>query len=180
MGIINNMLMRLVEKMKGKKGKVEFLEKTGHPEGFKDHELYDKKVWHKLLSSAVKITGLKSEKLQKRFAKFVLPILVKKFRFYFDISPDALSFMARVPDIHQVWPGKGENREDKFKKVTTSENEVTFEYVSPNKLCVFIKALTIEVFKYYNEEPIIKKHSCMLDGDECCKFSIKSKGKIKN
>lgn len=179
MGIINNMLVRMVEDIKGKKGRKKFLEDTGFSKGFRNSKIYNQSVWQDLIISAVKVTGLNSKEVQIRFAKFVFPIVLKKFKGLFEMASDALSFLGNVPNVHQVWPDKDKKLEDKFKKIKADSNEVIFEYQSPNKLCVFLKALTCEIFKYYNEEPIIREEKCMLKNDNCCRLIIKSKGKIK-
>jgi predicted hydrocarbon binding protein len=177
MGVISNLLAQMIEKMKGKVGKEKFLEKAGFPKGFKNTKIYSNNNWQMIVAAAVEITGFKSEELQEKFAKFVLPVIKKKFGFYFEMSSDALSFLGKIPNVHQMWPGKGSNKEEKFEKIKADKKEVIFKYKSPNMLCIFIKSLALEIFKYYNEKPIIKENSCMLKGDEYCEFSFKSGGK---
>jgi hypothetical protein len=178
MGAICNLLIGFLE-VKSDKETVEEIKKKAGLAGreFKTEQIYPEEEWQSLLNAACDVLDVDRETAEKLFAENVIGELIDKFGSYFRASDSALSLLKKVPKIHIILPASmGLTTQEKIKLVTNDENKIIYHYNSPNKLCIFLKTLAEQVFKYYNETGYnIVENQCIKQGADYCEIIISTK-----
>jgi len=154
MGIINNLLLQFVEESRGPEGREAVLEGAGMPgKTFLSEQLYPEEDWQKLVGATVDYMDVDGETAQKAFARWCLPVLLKKFRPFFKSSRSAQQLMEKVPGIHRDFPSSAaEGFVDKISVVESSDAKLIYDYTSPNGLVVFLGELGTAVAEHYGQE----------------------------
>lgn len=178
-GLIQAILLDLVETA-GTRGAVERVRAAaGVPEGrdFRMDVAYDDEEWRRLLSAAIDELDITPQEAVDAYAKHFLADALRRFPMWFQMSPNAKSFLMKQPAIHNGFatgvsdPEARSAIEDKF-ELTETDDGYRIRYKSPNRLCGLYVALAKEVLAYYDEEAKITESKCMSRGDDACEIEL--------
>lgn len=173
MGIVNNILLAFVEKEKGPDKKNDLMKKIGITDKYQDERIYPEVEFQKLYREAAACFSEAPEVVEDKFGKFAGQVISNTFPGYFEDAGSAKEALRRVPGHHIELPTLAGTPTAKLTILKETENELTYMYNSPNKLCVFLKSLVQFTLDAYQEEGTIEEPLCIKKGDDYCKVIIK-------
>lgn len=180
LGLIQNLLLRLVEERTGSQGRNAVLEGAGVPLSrlFRIGEDYPDVEFQRLLQSALRVTGLDEGRFLTAYAELFFRDARERWPAWFTSSPHSRSFIEKQCAIHNIFAsGLGDQGAraavaDKF-RVERHADRILTHYRSPNRLCGLYKALALRVVDYYGDSVEIMEHRCMHRGDEECEIELR-------
>jgi Haem-NO-binding len=94
---------------------------------------------------------------------------------FFSIAGSARAFMLTVETrIHDLVRATIPNAGPPQLDVTElGDDGVAIVYTSPRRLCVLLRGLTEGTARHYGERSEIEETSCMLRGDDACRFEVR-------
>lgn len=133
----------------------------------------------RIMHASAEVLGLDLDVLIHEFSEVFIQDAVKRWPVWFEMAPDARSFLERQPRIHGSFSRSLDDVENlgkqKAQKFRTTEigNGLLVEYRSPNKLCGLYKSLARSVFRHYKDEQAhIEEPLCMHLGHDHCEIRV--------
>jgi len=139
-------------------------------------EAYPDEQLLELIGRAVETTGADADELVFEFGAFTVQnTFARLYRAFFEISPDARSFMLPLEQrIHALVRSTLPNAKPPQLKISEhGADGVRIVYSSPRRLCVLLRGLATGAARYYGETLEIEEPRCMLRGDEACTFELR-------
>ncbi len=143
-------------------------------------EPYDDAELLRLVHASAKILGREVDSLIDDFSQAFIEDAVRRWPVWFEMAPDARSFLERQPRIHGSFSRSlddaehlGKQKAQKF-RTTEMPDGLLVEYRSPNKLCGMYKSLAAAVFHHYKDTTgRIEESRCMHDGHDHCEIRVR-------
>ena len=179
-GLIQKILLDLVEEKAGLEGVAEVKRRAGVPPArvFRIAEVYSDEEWQRLLGAACAVLHMSEAELLDAYAEVFGRDALLRFPIWFQISANSREFLERQVTIHNVFASGVRDPEarravvDKF-RIEKRANEIVTHYRSPNQLCGLYKALARWMIRHYGDEAVIDEHKCMLRGDDECEVHVR-------
>lgn len=173
MGVICDILVGFIEKNSDEATVEKIKSRAGMPgRSFAWHEIVKEEDWQRLLKAAGEELGVEASVAEQMFAEHSIGILTDKFGSFFRISSTPLDLLRKVAKIHLDFPSSmGMRTRKKLELAVDAPDRLIYHYRSPNRLCVFLKALAVKVFEHYGENQYaITETQCMKEGAEWCEI----------
>lgn len=179
-GLIQKLLLDLVESARGAETVREVKRRAGVPEEkeFRIDEVYDDAEWRRLLGATCEVLNLTPERAEETFADFFCKDSMKRWPMWFDMSKNAREFLVRQPKIHNGFATGVQNTEDqraiddKF-HLEKRNGGLVMHYSSPNRLCGLYAALARWIIKHYGDDASVQEARCLKKGDSECEIHIR-------
>lgn len=179
-GLIPKILIDLIESKAGDEGAAEVKRRAGVPleERFRLDAVYPDEQWQRLLRAACEVLGVTQDDAEIAYADFFARDALRRWPVWFEMSPNARSFLERQQTIHNAFATGVRNAEaragirDKF-RLEKREGELVVHYRSPNELCGLYRALARWVLQYYREDAAVDETRCAKRGDPECEIHIR-------
>jgi hypothetical protein len=178
-GLIQKLLLDLVEEKRGPEAVATVRERAGVPPDrvFRISEPYPDDEWQRLLGAAAEALGLDQEQTLEAYADVFARDALTRFAGWFETSRGAREMLERQVIIHNVFASGLRDPEarravaDKF-RIERQADRIVTHYRSANKLCAMYRALARWMLRHYGEEAVIEERRCMLRGDEECEIHV--------
>jgi hypothetical protein len=178
-GLIQKLLLDLVEKEAGHEAVAEVKRRAGVPPDrvFRIGEVYSDEEWQRLLRTACEVLGRSEADVMEAYAETFGRDALSRFRKWFEMSANSRDFLERQITIHNVFasgvrdPDARKAVVDKF-RIEKHKDKIVTHYRSPNRLCSLYKALARWMFRHYSDEATIEEPKCMLRGDDECEIHV--------
>lgn len=178
-GLIQKLLLDMVESANGPEGVRELKRRAGVPEDqiYRMDEVYSDEECMRLLAAACEVLQVSQAEAEVAYADFFFNDAKKRWPMWFKMSKNSREFLQRQPAIHNGFATSFEDLElrkginDKFSMVGT-ESSLVVTYRSPNQLCGLFKTLAQWIIDYYEDEATFEEKSCMKNGDPECEIHI--------
>jgi hypothetical protein len=179
LGLIQKLLLDLVEDKAGAEGVSEVMLRAGVPPDrvFRIGEAYSDEEWQRLLRAACEVLHCSDAECMDAYAEVFGRDALSRFPKWFEMSANSREFLERQVTIHNVFasgvrdPGARKAVVDKF-RIEKRAGEIVTHYRSPNRLCSLYKALARWMFRHYGDEATIEEPKCMLRGDAECELHV--------
>lgn len=143
-----------------------------------DHA-YDDAELLRLIHASAAVLGKDVGVLIDDFSATFIQDALRRWPVWFEMAPDARSFLERQPRIHDSFArslddaaGPGGSKAQKF-RVTEVEDGLHVQYRSANRLCGLYKSLASAVMRHYADETgRIEETMCMHDGHDHCEITV--------
>lgn len=174
-GVIQNILMKLVEEKFGPNAVKEILKKTNLPSDFtfRIDTFYSDKEFITLFQNCCEAANWSEQEACDEYAVIFLREAKILFPHFFAMSKTSKEFLLRQPAIHNSL-GAGlrdkkvrQNIADKF-HIEEIDGVLYTHYNSPNQLCTLYISLANQLIKEYGEEGQVSSVSCARNGDTEC------------
>jgi len=174
MGIIIIGLIEFVHKKKGREAVSKVLGNTGlTPSLIQEQLIYPEEAFQELLKNAVEITGMDENEFETEWAKFMVNLVHNKFTGFFESSGNARELLTKVPDIHfKVFPTILGHQIQKINIKESDDDHIVYSYTSPNRMCIFLKTLAIEVLNAYDQKGTVEELQCQKNGASSCDVKV--------
>lgn len=173
--------MALLEQRTDAAGIQAILADAGVPEDrqFALDQPYDDAELLRLVHASARGLGENVEALMEDFANVFITDAVQRWPVWFEMAPDARSFLERQPRIHESFSraldtaaSREAPKPQKF-RITTTDDGLQVEYRSENRLCGLYKALAAAVLRHYHDEQgRIDETCCMHHGHDHCEIRL--------
>jgi hypothetical protein len=139
-------------------------------------EAYDDEQLVALLGRACEVTGSELDALLHDFGVFTAErTFTRLYPAFFAIAPSAREFVLTVETrIHELVRATIPKAKPPELGVTElGDDGVSIVYSSPRRLCVLLRGLAEGTARHYGETTSIDEETCMLRGDDACRFAIR-------
>lgn len=178
-GLIQRLLLELVERHLGRSGVEKVLTSAGIATDieYRIDTNYSDTEFQSLLSATMSEMKLDQPKLEQLYAKHFINDAQKRWPMWFTMADSARDFLLLQPKIHNGFASAMENERDRARindkfHFEEEADRIVIHYKSPNRLCGLFVCLAKEVLAIYNETAEIINDCCMNEGDEECQISI--------
>jgi hypothetical protein len=179
-GLIQKILLDLVESRGGRAGADEVKRRAGVPidRTFRLDTVYPDDEWQALFAAACEVLALPRETVLEAYADCFCRDALERWPTWFRMSRTARAFLERQPVIHNCFatgvrdPDARRAVTDKF-LLESRVGELVTHYRSPNQLCDLYRALARWILRHYGEEAAIEEVRCMQRGDPECEMHIR-------
>ncbi|WP_135820400.1 heme NO-binding domain-containing protein [Halostella litorea] len=137
---------------------------------------YDEEVTVDLLDAALDVTDTSMKTFMYDWGKWIIePIIEIYGSAYVEPHWDGLDLLTQIEAIHTQLRQRrmGEMTPPVLRIEKIEEETLKIVYGSQRQWCQWIPGLIEGVGDYYDEEFRYKEHTCMLEGDDRCTFSVK-------
>jgi hypothetical protein len=178
-GLIQKLLLDLVEEKAGAEAVAEVMRRAGVPPDrvFRIGEAYSDEEWQRLLRAARDTLHSSEDELMEAYAEVFARDALSRYPMWFEMSANSREFLERQITIHNVFASGVRDPEarkavvDKF-RIEKHKDEIVTHYRSPNQLCSLYKALARWMLRHYGDEAVIDEPKCMVRGDEECEIHV--------
>lgn len=180
-GLIPRIWMMTLEQLTEPEKIRSILTHAGIPEDrkFAIDEPYEDAEFLGMVNASADVLRMKQDDLIQAFSETFIKDATSRWPVWFEMAPDARSFLERQPRIHGSFSRSLDDAENlgkqKAQKFKTSETEdgLRVEYRSSNKLCGIYKSLAQSVLRHYNDDDgRVHEVVCMHDGHDHCDIRI--------
>jgi hypothetical protein len=179
LGLIQKLLLDLVEERAGEQAVAEVLRLAGAPADrvFRIGEAYSDDEWQRLFRAACEVMHSSEAEIMDAYAEVFGRDALHRFPMWFRMSANSREFLERQATIHNVFasgvrdPGARKAVVDKF-RIEKRPGEIVTHYRSPNRLCSLYKALARWMVRHYGDDATIEESKCMLRGDDECEIHV--------
>lgn len=149
---------------------------------------YDDAELLRLIHASAQILRKEVGALIEDFSQNFIDDAVRRWPVWFEMAPDARSFLERQPRIHDSFSrslqdaasGDVHHKPPKF-RITEVLDGLLVEYRSENKLCSLYKSLAGAVLRHYKDTTgRIEESVCMHRGHDHCEIRVTWPGSIRN
>ncbi len=141
---------------------------------------YDDAELLRLVHASAQVLGKDVDILLEDFSQTFIDDAVKRWPVWFEMAPDARSFLERQPRIHDSFArslddtaSQPTRQAQKF-RIAEIEDGLMVEYRSDNKLCGLYKSLARAVLRHYKDETgQIQESVCMHHGHDHCEIRLR-------
>jgi len=137
---------------------------------------YDEEVTVELLEATLEVTGTSMETFMYEWGVWIIePIIDIYGSAYVEPDWDGLDLLTQIEAIHTQLRQRrmGEMTPPVLRIEQVEDELLKIVYGSQRRWCQWIPGLIEGVGDYYDEEFRYKEHTCMLEGDDRCTFSVK-------
>ncbi len=180
-GLIPRLWMTLLEQQADDAQVPAVLAEAGIPPDrrFALDQPYDDAELLPLVHASAKVLGRDLDALIDDFADLFIADAVRRWPVWFEMAPDARSFLERQPRIHASFARALDTAADrdapkpqKF-HITELDDGLRVEYRSENRLCGLYKSLAAAVLRHYRDESgRIDERVCMHRGHDHCEIRL--------
>lgn len=139
-------------------------------------ETYDDERLLGLVSRTAEVVDADPDAIVHDFGVFTgETIFPRIYPAYYAIASDTRSFLLGIEShIHQLVRATIPNAEPPQLRVSElGDDGVSIVYTSPRRLCVLLRGLAEGTARHYQERVEIEEQTCMLRGDDACRFEIR-------
>ena len=139
-------------------------------------EAYEDAQFVGLLERACEVTGAEPDVLLHDFGVFTAErTFTRLYPAFFAIAPSAREFVLTVETrIHELVRATiPKARPPELGISELGDDGVVIVYSSPRRLCVLLRGLAEGTARHYGESTEITEETCMLRGDDACRFAIR-------
>jgi len=136
---------------------------------------YDEEVTVDLLEATLDVTNTSMESFMYDWGVWIIePIIDVYGSAYVEPDWDGLDLLTQIEAIHTQLRQRrmGEMTPPVLRIEEIDDETLKIVYGSKRQWCQWIPGLITGVGDYYDEEFRYKEHSCMLEGDDRCTFSV--------
>ena len=180
-GLIPRLWMVLLEQQTDESRIRAILAEAGIPQDrrFALDQPYDDAELLRLVHASAQVLGKDVNGLVEDFAQVFIDDAVQRWPVWFEMAPDARSFLERQPRIHASFSraldtaaSREAPKPQKF-HIATLDDGLLVEYRSDNRLCGLYKALAGAVLRHYRDEACrIEEPVCMHHGHDHCEIRL--------
>ncbi|HMB50543.1 MAG TPA: heme NO-binding domain-containing protein, partial [Natronoarchaeum rubrum] len=136
---------------------------------------YDEEVTVELLEATLDVTDTSMKTFMYNWGEWIIEPLVDIYgSAYVEPHWDGFDLLSQIEAIHTQLRQRrmGEMTPPVLQIEEIQEGTLKIVYGSQRQWCQWIPGLIEGVGDYYDEEYRYNEHSCMLDGDDRCTFSV--------
>ncbi|WP_121821785.1 heme NO-binding domain-containing protein [Halostella salina] len=136
---------------------------------------YDEEVTVDLLEATLDVTDTSMESFMYDWGVWIIePIIDVYGSAYVEPDWDGLDLLSQIEAIHTQLRQRrmGEMTPPVLRIEEIDDETLKIVYGSKRQWCQWIPGLITGVGDYYDEEYRYKEHTCMLEGDDRCTFSV--------
>ncbi len=179
-GLIQKLVLEMVEEIGGPDAKLEVKRRTGLADDFEfriDTD-YDDQQMRQVLEHACAVLQICEEDALIAFAKFFLRDVQNRFPVFLARARSGRELLIQQTTIHNMLGSGLRNAEklkainDKFSVLEKDNGDLEVLYRSPNQLCTLYRRLAEGVAEMYQEQISITTTLCRKRGDHLCAFHI--------
>ena len=129
-----------------------------------------------LVGRTSEVTGVAEDEVVLGFGVFAAQqTFARLYPAFFAIAASAREFLLTVETrIHELVRATIPNAAPPQLRVSPlGEDGVEIHYDSPRRLCVLLRGLTEGTAAHYQEQAVIEERTCMLLGDDACRFEVR-------
>jgi hypothetical protein len=179
MGLIPNLLLKLIESAAGPETVAAVLRQAGIPleRRYALNRVYPDEEWQRLYAAARDLLGLDEDRAEAMFAEFFVQDALARFPRWFQMCRNSYEMLCLHPKIHNAFASgcsaAAARRvlDDKFRTVS-EPHRLIVEYRSPNRLCGLYAKLAHCVATHYGDEVELAERECVKRGDNRCLLEI--------
>jgi hypothetical protein len=141
-----------------------------HSESYPDERLTA------LVGRAADLAGVGTDEVLHDFGVFAAQMtFARLYPAFFSIAGSARDFLLTVETrIHELVRATIPNAAPPRLTVSLlGEDGVEIHYDSPRRLCVLLRGLTEGTARHYGETASLEERTCMLRGDDACRFEVR-------
>jgi hypothetical protein len=183
-GVIHQLFFGFVEKNFGAAAVATVKQNAGlaKEQAFRMDASYSDEEWQRILTAAVKLSGLPAEQAELAFARYCGEWLHANMAGFFKGVSTTRDLILRQPNIHNMMAssvqdaGARQRVLDKFRVEQTEGGTVT-HYASPNHHCTLYRGLVEWAAEKFKERVEVSESRCQKRGDPECEIRVKYLGK---
>lgn len=178
-GLIPNLLLKLIESAAGPDSVVLVLRRAGLPPDcrYELNRVYPCEEWRRLYAATLEVLGIDEDQAESLYAEYFVRDALVRFPRWFQMCRNSYEFLCLQPKIHNVFatalqsPGERQAILDKF-RTTIEPARLLTEYRSANRLCGLHIKLARRIAEYYGDEICVGEVQCAKQGAECCRIDV--------